>query len=108
MSNLHIGNAIRQLLDAKGEESSVQIINSVIDECKQKITKVAFRRNGEIRKCDDFAGEYGRGPKKIQRYEFRRKAWGEIPAYMAEQIQCLVSRAHRDVLAKWNLSCEVF
>ena len=29
-------------------------------------------------------------------------------AYMYEQIQCLGSRAHHDVLAKLNLRCELF
>ena len=62
---------------------------------------------GGIRKCDDFADEYDHGGNESQWYNFRRQAWGGIHAYMADQIQVLWSRAHRDVLAKLNLSCEL-
>ena len=36
-SNLHISNAIQQLLGLKETESSVPILNSVLEEFKQKL-----------------------------------------------------------------------
>ena len=67
--NLHIGNSTQQLSSAKESESSVQILNSALDECKQNITTVARRGNEENRKLDDFSGENGSGGKKSQWYE---------------------------------------
>ena len=64
-------------------------------------------RGEEIRKCDDFVGEYGRGAIRSQRYDFCRQVWGGVHSYMADQIQFLGQRAHRDVLDKMNLSFEL-
>ena len=63
---------------------------------------------GEIRKCVDFADEYGSGEKPGRWYEFCRQFWGGIHAYMNEQIQCLGSGVRQDVLDKLNLGCELF
>ena len=44
--NLHIGNAIQQLLDVEETASSAQILNIAIAWCKRKITTVARRGGG--------------------------------------------------------------
>ena len=54
----------------EGGGEQCAILNSAIDECKQTTTTVQRRGNEEIRKCDDFVGEYGRGGKQSRRYEF--------------------------------------
>ena len=85
-SHLHIINVIQQLLEVAETESSVQIINSAIDECKQKIAKVACRWNEEVQKCDDFAGEYDSGGKSDAYGMSSADKRGGIHTYMADQI----------------------
>ena len=66
MSNLHIRNAIKQLIDVKEVESGVQILNNALAECKLKISTLSNQGGGEIRKRGDFAGEYDRALKQGQ------------------------------------------
>ena len=60
LPNIHIRNAIQQLQDVEESEISVQILNNAIEECKLDITTVANQGGGEVRRCGDFAEEYGR------------------------------------------------
>ena len=46
MPNMHICNTIQQLVDSRETESSVQILNSVIDGRNQKITTVERQQSG--------------------------------------------------------------
>ena len=81
--NQQIRNATQQLQNVKEAESSVQIINDLLEECKLKITTSANQGDAEIRRCGDFFGEYDRGLKQSRRYEFCKHAWeGYVTIWM--------------------------
>ena len=71
--NQNIANAIQQLEDAKQADSSVQILNDVVEKCKQRIPTVPNLGEDAIRRSGDFVAEGDRGLNQIQRYEFCKK-----------------------------------
>ena len=65
-------------------ERSVQILNNALEGCKLKISTVPNQGEEEIRGCGDFADEYGRGLKQIERYEFCRQVWEFIIIWLGK------------------------
>ena len=88
-SNLHIGNAIKQLIAAKETGGSVRILNIALEGRKKKFTTLPRRGNGEIRNIDEFSDEYDRGEPRPTVCILQTSVG--IHAYMDEQIQCLWS-----------------
>ena len=108
LPTIHIRNAIKQLKDAKEAGGSFRILNNALEGCKIKITTLPNQGDEEIRRCGDFADEYGRGLKQSQRREFRKQVWEGILNYMAEEIQHLVPMASQEALDELRFSCEHF
>ena len=59
--NRNISNAIQQLGELKESDTSVQILNGALEQCKQKITTLPSRGGDAIRGSGDFVDEGDRG-----------------------------------------------
>ena len=55
-----ISNTVQQLGDAKEEDSVVQILNDVLEQCKKRITTVEYKGEGAMRLSGDLVDESDR------------------------------------------------
>ena len=108
--NLQISNAIHQFLDVGGGGSgiSVQILNNALGGCKLAITKVGNQWGEEVRRCGDFAADYGRGSEQSQRYEFCKQVWAGARNYMAEEIEHIGPTARQELIGVLRFTCGLF